>query len=158
MRCKKNYIEWLRIIAIVLVIYNHSGYRGFWLFTITEEISSKYLSLIMHTICKIAVPIFLMISGVTLLDKDEDYKTLFRKRIFKYLFIILLFGTLQYFRYLRVGKVSFTLRAWFLSIYSTPVLETYWFLYLYLGFLLEVPFLRKIVKNLQKSDFFICLY
>lgn len=152
--CKKIYLEWLRVISAFLVIFNHSGLRGFNLYTVTTETNSFWLSIIMNSICKVAVPVFLMISGVTLLHKEESYKTLFQKRILKYIFIILLFGTLQYLRYFRTGKVAFSFRAWFSSIFCKPVLETYWFLYLYLGFLLLVPFLRKAVKTMQEKDYF----
>ncbi len=151
---KKIYLEWLRIIAMLLVIYNHSGLRGYNLYTVTDKISSFWLSITMHSICKVAVPVFLMISGVTLLSKEESYKALFQKRILKYIFIILLFGTLQYFRYLRTGKVAFTFNAWFTSVFTNPVLDIYWFLYAYLGFLLLLPILRKAARSMQEKDYF----
>lgn len=150
---KKTYLEWLRIISAFLVIYNHTRLRGFNLYTVTTEASSFWFSIIMNSICKIAVPVFLMISGVTLLSKQESYKKLFQKRILKYILIIILFGTLQYLRYFWAGKITFSVRSWFSCIFCKPLLETYWFLYLYLGFLLLLPFLRKTVKCMQAKDY-----
>ncbi len=151
---KKIYIEYLRILAIILVIYNHTRSLGYDLYKVTEEASSYWLSVAMIPLCKIAVPIFFMISGVTLLSKEESIKEIFSKRILKYGIVILLFGTLQFFRYARSGKTAFTLSAWFMNLYSNPLLETYWFLYLYVGFLLLLPFQRKIAASLKKEEFF----
>ena len=150
---KKTYIEVLRIIAILFVIYNHTRTIGFELFTVTAETSSYWISYIMYPLCKIAVPLFLMISGVNLLDKKETVKELFLKRVIKHIFIIVLFGTLQYLRYVRVGKAAFSVLTWFSSWYSSPMLETYWFLYMYLGFLLILPLMRKMVILMEKKDY-----
>lgn len=150
---KKLYIEWLRIIAILFVIYNHTRTFGFELFTVTSEKLSYWLSFMMYPLCKTAVPIFLMISGVTLLNKQETLKELYKKRILKHVLIIVIFGSLQYLRYLRTGKVVLSLSAWFSSIYCQPVVETYWFLYLYLGFLLLLPILRNVVMTMKKQEY-----
>lgn len=150
---KKGYIEWLRIIAILFVIYNHTRTLGFELFKVTTESTSYWLSYIMYPLCKVAVPIFFMISGANLLGKQESLGELFKKRILKHALIILLFGTVQYFRYVRAGKVALSVAAWIGAVYSQPLLETYWFLYLYLGFLLILPFLRKAVISMEKRDY-----
>lgn len=150
---RKVYIDYLRVLSGILVIYNHTRFRGFDLFKVTQETSSFWLSVIMVPLCKIAVPIFLMISGVTLLSKQESLKNLFFRRVLRYVLIILLFGTVQYFRFFRTGKVALSLGAWFTSVYCSPILETYWFLYLYLGFLLLLPLLRKLAAGMDKKDF-----
>ena len=103
---KKKYIECLRIIAIILVIYNHTRELGFTLYQYTSDPCSYYLSVLMIPVCKTAVPLFLMISGATLLGKEEDYKYLFSRRIVRYVGIILFWGSLQYCRYVRTGKAE----------------------------------------------------
>ena len=149
---KKTYIECLRIIAILLVIYNHTREVGFTLYQYTSNAFSYYLSIFMIPVCKIAVPLFLMISGANLLGKTEDYKQLFQ-RIIKYSAILLFWGTLQYFRYIRTGKADLSIRNWWSNIYSSPKLETYWYLYLYLGFLLLLPLLRKAAMTMEDRDY-----
>ena len=150
---KKTYIECLRIIAIILVIYNHTKELGFTLYQYTSDACSYYLSVFMIPVCKTAVPIFLMISGATLLGKKEDYRQLFSGRIARYVGIILFWGTLQYLRYVRTGKVGVSVLDWWNNIYSSPKLETYWYLYLYLGFLLLLPLLRKAVSGMTDKDY-----
>ncbi len=150
---KKTYIESLRMIAIILVIYNHTRELGFTLYQYTSDTGAYYLSVLMIPVCKTAVPIFLMISGATLLGKTEDYRHLFSGRIVRYAGIILFWGTLQYLRYVRTGKAELSVRGWWNNIYSSPRLETYWYLYLYLGFLLLLPLLRKAVSGMTNKDY-----
>lgn len=150
---KKLYIEWLRIIAILLVIYNHTRAWGFDLYQVTGEVSSKWLSVVMVPLCKIAVPIFLMIAGDNLLERQESLKELFRKRVSRYIIIIVLFSTVQFFRYVRTGKSIFSIENWIKAVVAESAIEPYWFLYLYLGFLLILPFLRKMARQLEKKDF-----
>ena len=52
---KKTYIECLRIIAIILVIYNHTRELGFTLYQYTSDACSYYLSVLMIPVCKTAV-------------------------------------------------------------------------------------------------------
>lgn len=153
MYMKKTYIESLRMIAIILVIYNHTRELGFTLYQYTSDTGAYYLSVLMIPVCKTAVPIFLMISGATLLGKTEDYRHLFSGRIVRYAGIILFWGTLQYLRYVRTGKAELSVRGWWNNIYSSPRLETYWYLYLYLGFLLLLPLLRKAVSGMTNKDY-----
>ena len=150
---KKTYIESLRMIAIILVIYNHTRELGFTLYQYTSDTGAYYLSVLMIPVCKTAVPIFLMISGATLLGKTEDYRHLFSGRIVRYAGIILFWGTLQYLRYVRTGKAELSVRGWWNNIYSSPRLETYWYLYLYLGFLLLLPLLRKAASGMRDQDY-----
>lgn len=153
MSSKKLYIEWLRIIAILFVIYNHTWTWGCDLYRVTTEDSSRLLSILMFPLCKTAVPIFMMIAGANLLAKQESVKDLYRKRVLRYIIVIFLFGTLQFLRYVRGGHISFTITNWIKAIYSEPTIEPYWFLYLYLGFLLTLPFLRKMAVYMEKKDF-----
>ncbi len=150
---KKLYIEWLRVIAILFVIYNHTATRGFDLYLVSEEVSSRWLSIVMVPVCKIAVPIFFMISGVNLLSKQETLKELYSKRVLRHLIVIVLFGTLQYLRYVRSGNAVLSFGNWIDAIYTEPMITPYWFLYLYFGFLLALPFLRKMAVHMEKKDF-----
>ena len=54
---------------------------------------------------------------------------------------------------MRVGKIAFSIREWWNRIYSVPILEPYWFLYLYLGFLLILPLIRKIASGMSGKDY-----
>ncbi len=107
----------------------------------------------MIPLCKTAVPLFMMIAGVNLLSKQESLNELYRKRVLRYIIVIILFGTLHFLRYVRGGHITFTIDNWINAIYSDPAIEPYWFLYLYLGFLLTLPFFRKMASYMEKKDF-----
>lgn len=63
---RKDYLELLRVIAIFLVMYNHSpAFMSFQNQSGVEYGVSVFLSML----CKAAVPMFFMISGTLLLGK-----------------------------------------------------------------------------------------
>ncbi len=99
------------------VIYNHTRELGFTLYQYTSDTCSYYMSVLMIPVCKTAVPVFLMISGATLLGKTEDYRHLFSRRIGRYVGIVLFWGILQYFRYVRTGKAELSVSGWWSDIY-----------------------------------------
>lgn len=90
MKQKKLYIEILRIIAIAFVIFNHTGKNGFQLYSITDNEIMYVIYLTMAVICKIAVPIFFMVSGALLLNKEESIKDLYKRRVSRIVLVILI--------------------------------------------------------------------
>ena len=159
MKKKKVYIELLRIIASALVIYNHLP--GIILYMSTTGIIQD-IHIMIPVFVKTAVPIFLMISGSVLLgNKDKDYKMLFSKRVKKAFLVLLIF---------ELGMYSLTLIRAFLKHEPTPLnpistflfgfihgdldsLDAYWYMYVYLGFLFALPFLRRVADKFSKEDF-----
>ena len=154
MKNKRISIEILRIIAICMVIFNHTGENGFEMFRTAYGTPLWYLVILLDIISKAGVPLFFMISGVLLLDKEETLKELFIKRILRYGVIILLFSFIYYVRlYIHHPKYGFSMKYFFTYIYSTPFIIPYWFLYSYLSFLLILPVLRAVVKSLKENEY-----
>ena len=154
MKNKRISIEILRIIAICMVIFNHTGENGFEMFRTAYGTPLWYLVILLDIISKAGVPLFFMISGVLLLDKEETLKELFIKRILRYGVIILLFSFIYYVRlYIHHPEYGFSMKYFFTCIYSTPFIIPYWFLYSYLSFLLILPVLRAVVKSLKENEY-----
>jgi surface polysaccharide O-acyltransferase-like enzyme len=110
------------------------------------------ISLVLSVLCKIAVPLFFMISGCLLLQKQEDLKTIIKKRIVKYAvvimvasFVVYLFSTVIY------NHNSFSVREYVKVVYRGTDYGTYWFLYAYMGVLLFLPLLQKINTIVDKQ-------
>ncbi len=60
---RKIYLELIRGFSMLLVIFNHTGTRGFFLFSIANDSVLYPFYLFISVACKIAVPLYLMISG-----------------------------------------------------------------------------------------------
>ena len=85
---RKTYIDFLRIIAIAMVLFNHTAYTGYTLFAEKQQ-SPFYMLYICNSIyIKCAVPLFLMASGALLLHKNARYSDVL-KRFFTFLFFFL---------------------------------------------------------------------
>ena len=151
---KKYQLEILRIIAIFFVIYNHTRNNGYELYKYDFSIFNHYFSLALAILCKVAVPLFFMISGVVLLGKEETIKDFLKKRVLRMLIVIIVFTLLQYIRIIIANPESrFDFAEFCISCYSQNIIDTYWYLKAYLGFLLIVPFLRMIVKEESLSKY-----
>lgn len=150
---RKIHLELIRLIAIFLVIYNHTRANGYDLYKYTSGTVTGYASLTMSVLCKIAVPLFFMISGSLLLGKEESLKTFFKKRVLRIISVIVIFSFLQYLRLVIAGKETFNIMSFVIQSFCTDIIVPYWFLKAYLGYLLLVPLLRKIVKDRDSSVF-----
>lgn len=145
------HLDLLRIIAIFFVIYNHTGSNGYMLFAscIGSPVSVFYL--IFSILCKIAVPLFFLVSGALLLKKEETLKQLFFKRIFRMIIVLVLVSVPYYYWLHRDNGTGFL--DFFRWIYTNSASSSLWYLYSYIALLLMLPFLRSMVKNMKQQDF-----
>ena len=93
---KKIYMELLRVIACFFVIVNHTAVGITCVFF---EGSDFYLSSALLCMSRIAVPIFLMISGAVLIPKEETIKAQVM-RIIRMLFVFICASLLYYIKYI----------------------------------------------------------
>ena len=77
-----EYLDVLRIIAIVFVLFNHTNGYGFFLFSTVENTGAYIISLILSVVCKCAVPIFFMVSGRLLMEREESLRIILKKEYF----------------------------------------------------------------------------
>ena len=155
-RAHLTHIDFLRIFAIFLVILNHGA---FLMPTAGHGILGSLVIFSFDQLIKTAVPIFFMISGALLLPREESYSQLFRKRIPRFLGVIIYFWTLQWSADIISGG-SFPSPDQFLqSLYSlTPLsvragAHVSWFLYAYLAMLLLLPLLRRLAHSMRDRDY-----
>lgn len=145
------HLDLLRILAIYLVVFNHTGERGFMLFTTEMESPLYFLHMACSVICKIAVPIFFMISGALLLPREETLKRLFSKRVFR-MAVVLFVISIPYYYWLHRSQ-GMGLSSFLTYIYGHCASTSLWYLYSYIGLLLLLPFLRSMVKGLKQRDY-----
>ena len=122
------WIEFLRILACFLVIVNHTNSK---IFLNAVPSLGWFVSLTYFFVSKIAVPLFVMISGYLLLGQEDTYK----KNYLRILRIIgaWLGGSLFYYLYyIRLGKVgTFEIGDFLTRIIREPITASFWYLYMY---------------------------
>lgn len=144
-KTKRIYIEALRIIAAFFVIINHTVNTIFLDIPISK---TWYVSVGYFYVSKIAVPIFLMISGALLLRKRDTPKK-YLTRIIRCIIVIVLFTIINFAYIYRGQDISLSL---FLNSLFDCVTSAYWYLYLYLGILIMLPILQKLAQVLSKKE------
>jgi len=154
------YYDFLRIISILFVIYNHTDGFHFYLKGIDQGLI-EYCHIALSVFTKFNVPMFFLITGALLLGKDESISLIFRKRFLKILTVVTTFTIIDwYITYLQSGtthsKTDF-IRFILQGNLQAPGIGSYWFLYAYMGLLIVLPFLRTIANSLDKEKFLVIL-
>lgn len=165
---RKNYLDVLRLLAMLMVVFIHTPANGFAYNAEGEGIQFRLIvmgMLCVSSLVHVAVPLFLMISGALLLRRCESISTLFRRRVLRFVCVLLLFYILQYAYYvMEVGTPGVGIKVFLKDFYHGNVLDSYvlrevgavvvWFFYAYLGVLLMLPFLRILVRNMDVQHFY----
>lgn len=154
-RCRSGrelYIDVIRVLAAFLVVFTHTGDIGSKLYAFNDYGTLRNGIYIMADVIRcINVPLFFMVSGALLLRKKESYKELLYKRIFKYAIILVV---MSYFYFvIFYGNRWNDFGLFFEQLCTRYVTGLYWFLYEYIGYLLILPFLRKIVATMEEKDY-----
>ena len=149
---RKPYIDALRVLAMLLVLYNHTGERGFLRFDAAQG-AAKAALLALAVLDTIAVPLFFMISGALMLGREEPVGVCLKRRVLRYVLVILGASTVMYVYSCRTDLSVMNLTDWLRGLYDGQITTSYWFLYTYLGYLLGLPLLRRLARAMTERDF-----
>lgn len=156
---KKTHIEILRTVAIILVLLNHSDlYYTFY--TNTANVITFGVSLLISSVCKMNVPLFMMITGALLIPKAESVKTIFRKRLPRMLTVLICCSLLMYLLQCFVWEQNvFSISEFAKKVLTNDIQTSYWYLYEYIGILMMLPFVGALARNLSDEtlDYFVGL-
>ena len=148
------YLEKIRVLALFFVLYTHSGNACAFYF---EQASTKlgyWISLLMFPIFQCCVCLFFMISGALLLKRQESLKKLYLHRVLPMTIVTALFVLIQYIQNCFDYGMTFSALDYLKALYSGGAITEHWFLYSYFSFLIFLPFLRELVKGLQKAHYY----
>ena len=152
MKERRLFLDFLRVVAILLVIYNHTGREGYMYFVGILDTPARFPVMAAGSVCRIAVPLFFMASGATLLQKEESLRVLYRRRVLRFVLVLVLFSLVSYIWECRsTGGFSVTVFLRELLLYMH--VHTYWFLYQYLAYLICLPFLRHMARGMTNQQF-----
>ncbi len=146
------YLDLIRIIACFLVIFNHTeGYIGCFDYEESSSFLSVLFQLFAGMLIKVNVPLFFMVSGTLLLNKDWTYSDALKK-IVKFSLVLLGFSLVANICYSKGLYLPGFVRN-FLSA-SVDGAGPYWYLYTYIGMLFIVVFMRYIAMKMTVRDTF----
>lgn len=151
---KINYISVLTVISAIAVVILHTN--EFWIFS-----KERYWAIanIIECVFYFAVPIFFMISGITLIDYRDRYNTKeFLKRRIKKTFIPFICWSIIgmiYFTFLKNGFSIFEINRtqFFNAITDTKCIGIYWFFLELFCVYLCMPLFAAIDKKVRKEVF-----
>lgn len=155
---KKAYFEWMRIIAIALVIFIHLPGYGLFLGATGAK---QGIYMVMSMITRLNVPLFFMITGALLFDKTEDYRKIFTKRILRFILVIAIFSAIllaiYYIKY--PADYANPVKRYVFGLFTNglPGTGSYWFMYAYLAMLCMLPFLQRMAKGMTGREFGVIL-
>lgn len=150
-------VDLIRTVAIFLIILVHANNFPYNLSgTITLTASFNWWTVNTYAaIGNLGVPLFVMLSGALLLDPaicEEPMRVFFKKRFVR-IGLPVIFWTIAYFAWGHyVHGYSLTPTNIFEGLISGsyPIL---WFMYLIMGLYLVTPFLRVVVKYVERQKF-----
>lgn len=137
---RNSQLDFIRIVAILLVFYNHYYCYDFFLNSSSPSIL-HYLLLIPSIICKCGPTLFFMISGALLLNRKENYSADVFRRVKKFSVVII-----------AIVLFKFCFDRSFSNSISLLLNGMNWYFYAYLGFLLLLPIYRSVAVNLKRED------
>lgn len=149
-------IELMRIIACFFVIFNHTGNRGYFLFSLYDMNRIQFWMYMMVSVfCKFSVPLFFMIFGAVMLQRDpEPLKKLWVRRVLRMMLILLVWSFFYYLvEVFQSDTQTFNLKDFAKRFYDKNWNFSYWYLYAYIPMLMTTPLLQRFVKSLTDKDF-----
>lgn len=145
---------WIRIISCFAIILLHSLFASNVYFEETITEGELLWSSMVENLLMWAVPCFLMVTGVLLLDPDRDIPaSRIYGRYLKRVVLALLVFTLvfQILGYLMEGEQTI-IRGWLSDLFLGHSWAHMWYLYLMIGIYLMMPFYRMVVRSVVRPE------
>lgn len=144
------WVEYIRAIACFMVVFLHSAAPLLYKYN-DLPLNYWFIGNIYDSLVRVSVPLFFMISGFLLLQKDEPLPLYFSKRFSK-LFIPIVFWSLFFVVWGKFIEKDSSPELWHLySLFLTPSHYHLWFLYALVGLYSFVPLLRKITSSADNN-------
>jgi len=152
MRKREVWLDALRILSAFLVIVNHTNtaYQ-----MVNPSQGTWWVSIAWYVVCKIAVPIYVMVSGACLLGREDSYRKCFG-RFLRITGALLLFSYLHFLHESWVNGVLWPqmlrLDIFLAKIQAQTINGAYWYLYFYAALMLMLPLLQRLSCAMSSRD------
>lgn len=154
-----KYFDALRVLAAFLVIVNHTNS---YVFQAADPSGlTWYLSIAWYYVSKMAVPLFVMVSGALLLPKQDSYRRVLG-RFLRMVAVLVLFSYVYY-----LVELAYTQWSWQQALNLPQILgrvwarrmtDSFWYLYFFLGLMVMLPLLQRLASATSQRDIrYLCL-
>lgn len=147
----RSYLDVVKLLAIVMVVFNHTGNSGYKMYLDVAAEPAHTLMLAFSALIKTAVPLFFMASGALLLRRDEPYGTVLVRRVLRFALVLVAASLFFYWDGLKAGE-AFSLTAFLDGLYRNTLTGHLWYLYSHLCMLLLLPFLRRLARGMTGRE------
>lgn len=141
------YFDYLRLFAIIGVILIHVVIPT--LYKLKSDPFEWWVGVSFQSMFLWAVPIFFMISGSLLLNKEESLSVIYTKRLPK-IILPFIFWTVVYI-FFDVTHSNHTWQELSIKAISEPIIYHLWFIYTLIGLYVVTPLIRVLTKNLSRN-------
>lgn len=136
----------LRIVAVLCVISIHFFYHTGYYSTTADNVP-MYFATVLRTLFSVCVPLFMILSGFLLCNKTlkKGYYSGIRKTIIVYILVAIACIIYKSCN----GSYTLTPLTFFTGIFDFSGANYSWYIEMYIGLFLIIPFLNIIYKNLD---------
>lgn len=139
------YLDYLRILACLLVIFTHAAMPA-------QESDGIYLSII-SLMGSPSSELFLALSGAVLLPIKTDFSSFYKRRFSKLLPPLIIWSVVYSLRSYFKGDIGFSnVIEQVIKIPFTPTVGVYWFMYVMIGLYLFAPIISPWIKSATKKQ------
>lgn len=157
-KSKIVYLEVLRLIAIFGVLFIHTDSAGVHHYVETTNPVNYWFGIFCASVVQCCIPLFFMITGAVLLNREESIAYVYRHRVLKMAIVTFLASTLQYLWIYRGIYGNMELRGYLRLLFEGSVSVPIWFLYAYISLLIVLPFLQRLVRAIPQKSWFLYLF
>lgn len=143
--------ELLRIVAMIMIVILHFNNFGKMLSNVELGSKKYYIVYFLEYACIIAVNLYVMITGFYMIKSKPKIKKLIVLEL-----EVIFYSVGVYLILILLNKANFNIKILINSIFPV-ITKQYWFITAYVGLYLLIPFINKLVENLDKKDFKIML-
>jgi len=152
-RKREIWLDALRILSAFLVIVNHTNSQLFIHSDPTH--GTWWASILWYYASKLAVPVFVLVSGACLLHKQDT----FVKTAVRFLRILGALLVFSYVYFLHDAHVNYGLwprmadwRTFLSLVWTQKIADSFWYLYFYLGLTVMLPFLQRMCAGMKRRE------
>lgn len=158
MRKRILYLDFLRCLAIFLVIVLHSN-APVLVNAAFYQVPSWYLCMFLDPINRSGVPLFFMISGYLLLSRDstKEVGKFYKHNIPKLLIPLIAWNLIYVFARIRMFDDEISIKSFIEALFNKGISYHMWFIYVLLAIYIFCPYLKRLIDGCTQTELLVLI-